>query len=119
MEYIRPSDDQHLVVFTKDVTTGAAAVSFFGSEGAPFDFEILDVVVQPRGASTNGTMKLVNGSTDITDAMTAAVDKTIDRAATIDDAVSTIRRGSDVTIACAGDVVASTKGLVAILGVRR
>lgn len=118
MEYVRPSNEKMPVAFTKDVTTGAASVSFFGAGGAPFDFEIVDVVIQPRGASTNGTMTLKNGATAITDAITCAVDKTIDRAATIDDAQSTISKGGDITIVCAGDAVASTIGLVTVYGVR-
>jgi len=96
-----------------DVTTGAAEVKVFDSD-APFKFRIVDVVIEPRGASTNGTMKITNGTNDITNAMVCAVDKTMVRAGTIDNAYSTIAKGGSLSIVCAGDAVASTIGLVTI-----
>ena len=98
-----------------EVTTGSADIPIFGAVGAPFKFEVLDVVVQPRGASTNGTLKLADGSNDITDAMTCAADKTMVRPATIDDAYSTIAKGGNLQIVCAGDSVGSTIALVTVL----
>lgn len=102
------------IVITKAITTGAASVKIFNAN-APFKFEILDVIVQPRGASTNGTMKVTDGTSDITNAMTCAVDKTIARAGTIDDAKSTIAAGGTLEVVCAGDTVANTIGLVTII----
>jgi len=106
------------VMFSKDVTTGAASVSFFGEAGAPVDFEILDVIVQPRGASTNGTLKAQANGADVTNAMLCATDKTLARAGTIDDAYSTVKQGSDITIVCAGDTIGNTKALVTVIGRR-
>jgi hypothetical protein len=96
-----------------DVTTGAAEVKVFDSD-APFKFRVVDVVVEPRGASTNGTMKITNGTNDITNAMVCAVDKTMVRAGTVDNAYSTIAKGGSLSIVCAGDTVADTIGLVTV-----
>lgn len=102
------------VVIKKVITTGSADEAIF-DEDAPFKFRIIDVIVEPRGNSTNGTMKITDGTNDITDAMTCAVDTTIARASTIDDAYSTIAAGGSLSVVCAGDAVASTIGMVTIL----
>lgn len=104
-----------LVQLTKEITTGTTTIQ---TVVVPFDIEILDVVVQARGASTNGTMKLQDGTTDITNAIICAVDKVITRAGTIDDAKSTIVAGATLGVICAGDAVGSTIGLVTIIGKR-
>jgi len=100
-------------VIAFEITTGAASVKIF-DQSAPYKFEVVDVVIQPRGASANGTMKLTDGTNDITDAMTCAVDKTKARDATIDDAYSTIEKNQTLEVVCAGDAVGSTIGLVII-----
>jgi len=101
-------------VLTYDVTTGATSIKIFDSD-APYKFEIIDVVIQPRGDSTSGTIKITNGTNDITDAMTCAVDTTIARPATIDDAYSTIERRGTLEIVCGGTTPADTIGLVTIV----
>ena len=101
-------------VLVYNVTTGAASIKIF-DQNAPFKFEVIDVIIQPKHASTNGTMKLTDGTHDITDAITSAVDKTIGRAGTIDDVYSTIEKGQTLEIVCAGDAVANTIGLVTIV----
>lgn len=106
------------IVISKNITEGAAAVSIFDAN-APFKMEIIDIIVQPRGASANGTMKVTDGTNDISDAIVAAVDKTIGRASTIDDAYSTIAKDGSLEVACAGDVIADTIGLVTIIAVKR
>jgi len=102
------------VIITYKVTTGAASILVFDAN-APFKFEVIDVIVQPQGASANGTVKITNGTNDISDAITAAVDKTIGRASTIDDAYSTIAAAGSLEIVCAGDAVANTIGLVTVI----
>ena len=97
-----------------EVTTGAATGLKIYDANAPFKFEILDVTIQARGTSTNGTMKLTDGTTDITDAIIVATDKAITEAGTIDDAKSTIAKNGTLEVVCAGDAVASTKGLLKI-----
>lgn len=104
-------------VITKDITTGAASVKLMDAN-APFKFRIIDVIIEPAGASTNGTMKITDGTSDITDAIVCAVDKTVARAGTIDNAKSTIAKGGSVVVVCAGDAVASTIGNVSIVCVK-
>ena len=96
-----------------DVTTGSASIKIFDAN-APFKFEIVDVVIQSRGTDGTGTLKITNGTNDITDAMTCAVDTTMARAATIDDAYSEIDEGETLEIVCAGGTVANVKALVTI-----
>jgi hypothetical protein len=105
-------------IIEKLITTGSAN-EYIWNATCPFALEILDVVVQPQGASTNGTMKLASGAGDITNAMTAAADKTIARAGTIDNAYSTLAAGDTLKVVCAGDSAAATVGLVTITAVRR
>ena len=104
-------------VIQKAVTTGAALVSIFNAN-APFKLEILDVAIQCRNASANGTMKATDGTNDITDAIVCASAKAITRAGTIDNAYSTIAKGGSLEISCAGDTVADTQALVTILAVK-
>jgi hypothetical protein len=101
-----------------DVTTGAASIKIFDAN-APYKFEILDVIIQPRGASTNGTIKLTDGANDITNAMVCAADKTMVRAGTIDNAYSTIAADGTLEIVCAGDSPAATIGLITIIIAKR
>jgi hypothetical protein len=105
-------------VIVYPVTTGNASIKIYDAN-APVKFEIIDVIVQARGASTNGTVKLTNGTGDITNAMICAVNKTIVRAGTIDVAYSTIAVAGTLIIVCAGDVPASTIGLVTIVAIKR
>ena len=97
-------------ILVQKVTTGAASIAVAGLvEGD----EIIDVMIIPTGASTNGTIKITDGTSDITNAMLCATDKTIARAATIDDAKSTLP-AAGAKIVCAGDAVASTVAIVVI-----
>ena len=95
-------------IFVQKVTTGSASIAVTGLvEGD----EIIDVMIIPTGASANGTIKITDGSSDITDTMICAVDKTIARAGTIDDAKSTLPVGGAV-IVCAGDSIPATVAIV-------
>ena len=96
-------------IAVQKVTTGAADVAITVlSEGD----EIIGVEIIPTGNSTNGTIQIQDASANaITDAMTCAVDTTIARAATIDDAYSTLPSGTNL-IVCAGDTVANTVAIV-------
>ncbi|KKL19256.1 hypothetical protein LCGC14_2467300 [marine sediment metagenome] len=96
-----------------EVTTGSASIKIYDAN-APFKFLILDLVLEPRGASVNGTMKITNGTNDITNAMVCAVDKTMVKPTTIDNQYSTIAKDGTLEIVCAGDAVGSTIGLLTI-----
>lgn len=104
-----------LIAIKKEITTGSADETVLSR--VPFDLEIVDVIIQPRGASTNGTVTINDGTNDITDAITCAVDKTIGRAGTINDAYSSLDAGDEIHAECAGDTVANTKCLVTILAI--
>ena len=106
------------VEIVNDVTTGASSIKIYDAD-APFKFEVIDVTIQPRGASTNGTIKITNGTNDITDAIVCAVDKTMIKATTIDNAYSTIAAAGTLEIVCAGDSVAATIALVTIKILKR
>lgn len=108
-----------LIAFTYNVTTGATSGLEMFKGNAPFKFEVVDVVVQPRENSTNGTLKVTNGTNDITDAMVCAVDKTMVHSASIDDAYSEIDAGETLEIVCAGDTVGNTKALVTVLAIAK
>ena len=101
-------------VLAFNLTTGASSIKIF-NQNAPYKFQIVDVIIQPRGDSTNGTMKITDGTNDITDAMVVAADKTMVRAASIDDLYSTIEKGQTLEVVCAGDTAANTIGLVTII----
>jgi len=103
-------DDISVKTIAYEITTGAAAIVVPGLHAGD---KIVDVSLFATGASTNGTIKLTNGTNDITNAMTCAVDKTVARAGTIDDAYNTLP-AAGATIVCAGDTVASTKAVVLI-----
>lgn len=104
-----------LATLSVDVTTGSATFSMFGPVGAPFKFEIVDVLIQPRGDSTNGTITIKQGANAITDAMVCAADKTMVRPATIDNAYSTVPKNGNIVVVCAGDTVGNTIALVSLL----
>lgn len=68
----------------------------------PVAMNIADVVVQAQAAATLGTLQLRRETTAITDAMTCAVDHTIDRAASIDDAQATTTAGETLNFISTG-----------------
>ena len=105
------TDEPFLIVY--EITVGATSGLEIFLTNAPFKFEILDVIIQPRGASAGGIMTL-KGAGNITDAITCAVDKTIGRAGTIDDVYSTIEKNGTLEVVCGGNDEADTIGLVVI-----
>lgn len=105
------------VVIQKVITAGAASVPIF-TANAPFKFRVVDVIVQPTNPSTNGTMQLNDGTNAITDAMVSAVAGTIARAITVDPAYGTIAKNGSLAVACAGDTVADTQGIITVLAVK-
>jgi len=107
-----------LIAFTYRVTTGSADIKIFNA-AAPFKFEIVDVIIQPRGDSTSGTIKLTNGTNNITNTIACAADKTIGRATTIDDLYSEIAKNGTLQIVCAGNTIADTIALVTVLAIAK
>jgi hypothetical protein len=81
----------------------------------PVDFELIDVIVQARASSSNGTAIVKKSATAITDAIIMAVDTVITKAGTIDDGQSTILTTDTITVLTNG---ANDRGLVTLIGVR-
>ena len=79
-------------------STAAAGFNFT----MPVAMNIADVVIQAQAAANTGTLQLRTGTTAITDAMTCAVDHTLDRAATIDNAQATTTAGSTLNFISTG-----------------
>ena len=88
--------------------TGEKAVTI------PYDMEVIDVIVQCTAANGSGTLQLKNG-TAVTDAIACTTDKAIARAASVDDAYSTLLTTSTVTVDANG---ASDRGIMWIIGYR-
>jgi hypothetical protein len=79
----------------------------------PESGEILDVIVQARATSLNGTVQLKDGSANpITDAVIMDTDTVITHAGTIDDAYSTLSKGATLSVVTA---VATDRGKVTVL----
>lgn len=95
-----------------DVTADATAGKVIP---IPFACKVIDVIVQARTANVGGTLLVKKSSTAITDAIICAVDKTIVRASTIDDAQSTLAEGANVSVVANG---AGVRGLITLI-VRR
>ena len=89
-----------------DATT--TAVSFT----VPIACEIVDIIVQARATSGSGTATVRKVTTAISDAMIMAVDTTIVRAGTINDAQSTLAAGDDVNVITNG---AGDRGLITLV----
>ena len=68
----------------------------------PVAMNIADVVVQAQAAATSGKLQLRRTTTAITDAMTCAVDHTLDTAATIDNAQATTTAGETLNFISTG-----------------
>jgi hypothetical protein len=94
---------------------GAAHVAAGLPITVPFGFEILDVIIQARASNGSGTYQIRKGTTAITNAIACDTDKAIARAASIDDAYSTIAVGDDLNVKAngTGDI-----GLVTIIAKR-
>ena len=80
---------------TADATGGLAF-------SVPFDCVVVDAVVQCTAANASGTITVSDGTNDITDAMICAVDTTIVRAGTIDNAYSALSEGDSLTFTTNG-----------------
>ena len=86
------------IIRTTVTATAAAGVDFT----MPVAMNITDVVIQAQAAAADGTLRLRRVTTAITDAMTCAVDHTLARAATIDDAQATTTAGETLNLLAAG-----------------
>jgi len=98
------------VMFEAEIAAAANATPV--SIDVPFACEVIDVTVQARAASGSGTATLRKGTSAISDAIAMAVDTTIARAGTIDDAYSTLAAGDSLNVITNG---ANDRGLVQVV----
>lgn len=98
-----------LVHFDAAFPTGAATSTFTFT--TPDKIEIIDVIVRKSAAGAGNTVQVKDGAANaISDAIAAAVDKTITRAGTIDPAFNVIAAGATFTVVntfAAGSIAAN------------
>jgi hypothetical protein len=85
----------------------------------PVAMNIADVVVQAQAAANTGTLQLRRTTTAITDAIVAAVNHTLGRAATIDDEQATTTAGETLNFISTGSTeteAGKVKAIVYIYG---
>lgn len=103
------------LVIVKDVSAAAASITIIDAD-APYAFKVVDMVVQVlAGGNASGSVKLTDGTNDITDAVAmVGVDNVITRVGTIDDAYATIAAGGSLVAVknAAGDLGQITVTLV-------
>lgn len=99
-------------IVTFAVTADATGGLKIFDENAPVGLRIRDVIVECTAANASGTLKITDGTSDITNAIVCAVDKTITRAGTIDDAKSSIAEGGSLSVVANG---ASDRGTVTLV----
>lgn len=87
-------------VFVIDVDTEAASVVVYNAD-APAKFRIIDVLVIALATAGSGTVKITDGTNDITDAIVAATDKAVTRVGTIDDAYNEIDPDGSLSVVVA------------------
>lgn len=102
------SNTPRIVTFavTADAT-GALAISI------PYNMILIDVIVEATATNGSGTLTLRKSTTAITDAMVCAVDTTIVRAGTIDNAQSTILTTDSINVIANG---AADRGRITLIG---
>lgn len=94
------SKARHMDLFTIEVDTEGASLTIFDAD-APAKFRIVDMTVLSITTQSSGTVKLTDGSSDITNAIVAAVTKVVTRAGTIDPAKNEIAAGGTLKVVVA------------------
>lgn len=109
---IRSAEQYGLAVLSQAITadaTGALSIT------VPFACRVIDVIVTATAASGSGTVTLRTSTTAISDAIVCAVDTTVVRAGTLDDAYTTLAAGDNLNVITNG---AADRGVVDVLVVR-
>jgi len=81
----------------------------------PAAINITDIVIQAQAAATTGTLQLRRVSTVISNAMVCAVDHTLARAGTIDNAQAATTAGETLNVISTGDDAAEAGKVRAIV----
>jgi hypothetical protein len=101
-------------IYIKKVIS-ADATGAGGLVTIPYNFELVDVIVQCTASNGGGTVTIKSGTNAITDAIAMATDTNITRAGTINDAYSTITTASTIYADANG---ANDRGIVILVGYR-
>lgn len=107
---VRNVEQYGLCILEADIDAAANATA--KSVTVPFACEVVDVIVQARATSGSGTATVRVSTNAISDAIVMAVDTTIVRAGTINDAYSTLAAGDSLNVITNG---ANDRGLVEIV----
>ena len=91
---------RHMDFFIIEVDTEGANLTIFDADN-PAKFRIMDVLVTTIVTAGSGTVKLTDGTTDITNAIVAATTKAVTRAGTIDIAKNEIDAGGTLKVVVA------------------
>ena len=91
---------RHMDLFVIEVDTEGATVVVFDGD-VPAKFRVIDVTVDTIATVSSGTVKVTDGSSDITNAIVAAVTKVVTRAGTIDPAKNEIAAGGSLSVVVA------------------
>ena len=91
---------RHMDFFIIEVDTEAANLTIFDGDN-PAKFRIMDVLVTTIVTAGSGTVKLTDGTSDITNAIVAATTKAVTRAGTIDIAKNEIDAGGTLKVVVA------------------
>lgn len=90
------TDDVFLIV----VDTGGADITFMDGD-VPMALEVIDFWAIGEGSGASDTVKLTDGTDDITDALDMSTDKSVKRCTTIDDTKSAIAAGGTLKLVVA------------------
>lgn len=102
------------LIIRKDASAASASIDIFTAD-CPYKLKIEEVIIECVGANGSGTVKLTDGTNDITDEIVCAVDEVVNRAGTIADAYSTIAKDGTLSIV---KNAAADKAFVKIIAVR-
>ncbi len=91
---------RHMDFFIIEVDTEGANLTIFDAN-VPAKFRIIDMVVMGITTQGSGTVKLTDGSSDITNAIVAATTKAMTRAGTIDIAKNELDAGDTLKVVVA------------------
>lgn len=110
--HIAPSEVMEVLEY-EIIADASAGVDIF-TVPAGVSYRVVDVLVEPTAASGGGTVIVRNGTDAISDAIAAAVDKTLGRASAIDDDYATLVAGDVVNLITngAGDLAKVTISVI-------
>jgi hypothetical protein len=104
------------VVIEFDVTADASSGIKIFDANLPDKIEIVDVVIKCKATSAGGTLKITDGTNDISNAVVCATDDAVTRAGSIADAYATLSEGATLSVVAAQ---AADRGKIFIYATRQ